>query len=39
MLLEEKGQLVMTPNGHGGSLRALVESGAIEKMRVKGLMY
>ena len=37
MLLEEKGQLVMTPNGHGGSLRALVESGAIEKMRSEGI--
>lgn len=37
MLLEEKGQLVMTPNGHGGSLRALVDSGAIEKMRSEGI--
>ena len=37
MLLEEKGQLVMTPNGHGGSLRALVESGAIEKMGSEGI--
>jgi len=37
MLLEEKGQCVMTPNGHGGSLRALVDSGAIEKMRNEGI--
>jgi UDP-N-acetylglucosamine/UDP-N-acetylgalactosamine diphosphorylase len=37
MLLEEKGQLVMTPNGHGGSLRALVDSGAIAKMRSEGI--
>ena len=37
MLLQKKGQLVMTPNGHGGSLRALVDSGASEKMRSKGI--
>ena len=37
MLLEGKGKLVMTPNGHGGSLRALVDSGAIEKMRSEGI--
>jgi UDP-N-acetylglucosamine/UDP-N-acetylgalactosamine diphosphorylase len=37
ILLEEKGKVVMTPNGHGGSLRALVDSGAIEKMRKEGI--
>ena len=37
MLLEDKGRLVMTPNGHGGSLRALVDSGAIEKMHSEGI--
>ena len=29
ILLQEKNQLVMSPNGHGGSLKALVESGSI----------
>ncbi len=32
MLLQEKNQLVMSPNGHGGSLKALVESGSIALM-------
>jgi UDP-N-acetylglucosamine/UDP-N-acetylgalactosamine diphosphorylase len=32
ILLQEKNQLVMSPNGHGGSLKALVESGSIGLM-------
>ena len=32
ILLQEKNQLVMSPNGHGGSLKALVESGSIRLM-------
>ncbi len=37
MILSEKGRIAMTPDGHGGSLRALVRSGAIEKMRSLGV--
>ncbi len=37
ILLENKGKVAMTPNGHGGSLRALVDSGATEKMRQEGI--
>ena len=32
ILLQEKNQLVMSPNGHGGSLKALLESGSIGLM-------
>ena len=32
ILLQEKNQLVMSPNGHGGSLKALVDSGSIALM-------
>lgn len=37
ILLSEKGKIAMTPDGHGGSLRALVRSGAIDTMREKGI--
>ena len=37
MILSEKGKIAMTPDGHGGSLRALVRSGATEIMREKGI--
>jgi UDP-N-acetylglucosamine/UDP-N-acetylgalactosamine diphosphorylase len=37
ILLSEKGKIAMTPDGHGGSLRALVRSGAVETMREKGI--
>jgi UDP-N-acetylglucosamine/UDP-N-acetylgalactosamine diphosphorylase len=32
MLLKEKHKLEMSPNGHGGSLKALVDSGSIDLM-------
>lgn len=37
ILLAEKHSIAMTPDGHGGSLRALVRSGAIEDMRLRGV--
>lgn len=37
ILLSEKGKIAMTPDGHGGSLRALVRSGAVETMRAAGV--
>lgn len=37
ILLSEKGKIAMTPDGHGGSLRALVRSGAVETMRKLGI--
>ncbi len=37
ILLAGKDAIAMTPDGHGGSLRALVRSGAIEDMRRRGI--
>ena len=37
IILNEKGKIAMTPDGHGGSLRALVRSGATDIMRAKGI--
>lgn len=37
MLLSDKSTIAMTPDGHGGSLRALVRSGATEKMKALGI--
>ncbi len=37
ILLSEKGTIAMTPDGHGGSLRALVRSGAVDTMRSAGV--
>jgi UDP-N-acetylglucosamine/UDP-N-acetylgalactosamine diphosphorylase len=37
ILLSEKGKIAMTPDGHGGSLRALVRSGAIDTMQAQGI--
>lgn len=37
ILLAEKGKIAMTPDGHGGSLRALVRSGAVAKMKEMGI--
>ena len=37
ILLAAKGKIAMTPDGHGGSLRALVRSGAIDKMKAQGI--
>lgn len=37
ILLAEKGKIAMTPDGHGGSLRALVRSGAVDTMKSLGI--
>lgn len=37
ILLSEKGRIAMTPDGHGGSLRALVRGGAVDVMRKLGI--
>lgn len=36
ILLEAPHRIAMSPDGHGGSLRALVRSGAVEQMRREG---
>jgi UDP-N-acetylglucosamine/UDP-N-acetylgalactosamine diphosphorylase len=37
VLLESKDSLALSPNGHGGSLKALSTSGALEDMRQRGV--
>ena len=37
ILLEAKDTLALSPDGHGGSLRALARSGALELMKVEGI--
>lgn len=37
ILLSDKGTIAMTPDGHGGSLRALVRSGATRTMKELGI--
>jgi UDP-N-acetylglucosamine/UDP-N-acetylgalactosamine diphosphorylase len=37
IILSEKGKIAMTPDGHGGSLRALVRSGAVDTMKDAGV--
>ena len=39
ILLAEKGQIASSPDGHGGSLKALYESGAVEDMKRRGIEY
>ncbi len=39
MLLAEKDSLALSPDGHGGSLRALYRSGAIADMRQRGVEH
>ncbi|MFH1943839.1 MAG: UDPGP type 1 family protein [bacterium] len=36
-ILDEKDHVFTSPNGHGGSLLALVESGAVDDMRRRGV--
>ena len=39
MLLAEKDSLALSPDGHGGSLRALKRSGALDDMRKRGVEH
>lgn len=39
LLLGEKHRLAMAPNGHGGSLKALYDSGALQDMAKRGIEY
>jgi UDP-N-acetylglucosamine/UDP-N-acetylgalactosamine diphosphorylase len=39
VLLKNKEEVVFLPDGHGGSLKALYESGAMEDMRKRGIEY
>ena len=37
ILMADKGQIACSPDGHGGSLRALYKSGAVEDMKKRGV--
>lgn len=37
LLLSEKHRLALAPDGHGGSLKAIVKSGALRDMRSRGI--
>ena len=37
ILLESKDSIAMTPDGHGGSLRAMVRSGALAELKRRGV--
>lgn len=37
LILEAKHRLAMAPDGHGGSLKALVKSGSLVELRTKGV--
>ncbi len=39
LILEEKHRLFFSPNGHGGSLTALYEHGALQEMKEKGIEH
>jgi UDP-N-acetylglucosamine/UDP-N-acetylgalactosamine diphosphorylase len=39
MLLAEKDSLALSPDGHGGSLRALAKSGALADMQKRGIEH
>ena len=37
ILLESPSRIAMSPDGHGGSLRAMVRTGVLEKLRQRGI--
>lgn len=37
IILQSKDQIAMSPDGHGGSLRALCRSGAVARMEARGI--
>ena len=39
ILLADKGTIACSPDGHGGSLKALYKSGALDDMKKRGVQY
>ena len=39
ILMADKAEIAQSPDGHGGSLRALYRSGAVEDMKKRGIEY
>jgi UDP-N-acetylglucosamine/UDP-N-acetylgalactosamine diphosphorylase len=39
LLLEKPGQLALSPNGHGGTLTALADSGLLAKLKAAGVKH
>lgn len=39
VLMEDRGRMALSPNGHGGSLKALHDSGALADMRQRGVEH
>ncbi|NIP24349.1 MAG: UDPGP type 1 family protein [Phycisphaerae bacterium] len=39
ILLAEKGRIACSPDGHGGSLKALYKSGAVDDMKKRGVEF
>jgi UDP-N-acetylglucosamine/UDP-N-acetylgalactosamine diphosphorylase len=39
IILADKGTIAMSPDGHGGALRALVRSGAVARMQREGIEH
>ncbi len=39
LLLENKGEMFLSPDGHGGTISALAASGAIDDMRERGIEH
>jgi UDP-N-acetylglucosamine/UDP-N-acetylgalactosamine diphosphorylase len=39
LLLEAPGRLFLSPNGHGGTLTALADSGLLERLRQQGIRH
>lgn len=37
IILEQKGKIAMTPDGHGGCLRGMVRSGALAQLKKRGV--
>ncbi|MDF1752333.1 MAG: UDPGP type 1 family protein [Verrucomicrobiales bacterium] len=37
ILMSDKGQIALSPDGHGGSMRALVRNGAVADMKARGI--
>lgn len=39
LLLEKPGALFLSPNGHGGTIRALAQTGLLERLRQQGVRH